>query len=297
MINTTQRLMISCDQGSCGVMWGQVDAALKRLRSVGEDEDVVAAARRSCASRPNPEGSLSAGEISRYGKEEEGEGPEEEPGEELQRLCQRCHIMTSQLNRQAAALADASALKDPAYASFLFDKLQRLQWPRRGRHAPADARCHVCDASFQQLRRCALRRALGVSREMVPRPVAPPAASSCQEGDELPAKQQRWSSEDQRLGGGALWGWGGVHSTYLGGGGAKGLATVTPLPLNAHHYLEGVWRVSCCGPENRHTTRDCGDHVTTKSSTHSIAIQTSPPPSAAAAFFIRRFYPQEVLSS
>ncbi|XP_047184540.1 kinesin-like protein KIF26A isoform X2 [Scophthalmus maximus] len=285
-------------------VWLQVvegDAALpldstcrrKRLRSVGEDEDVVAAARRSCASRPNPEGSLSAGEISRYGKEEEGEGPEEEPGEELQRLCQRCHIMTSQLNRQAAALADASALKDPAYASFLFDKLQRLQWPRRGRHAPADARCHVCDASFQQLRRCALRRALGVSREMVPRPVAPPAASSCQEGDELPAKQQRWSSEDQRLGGGALWGWGGVHSTYLGGGGAKGLATVTPLPLNAHHYLEGVWRVSCCGPENRHTTthlcrqRDCGDHVTTKSSTHSIAIQTSPPPSAAAAFFIR----------
>lgn len=73
----------------------------KRLRSGGEDDDEVA---RSCESRPNPEGSLSASELSRYGKPEEEE-------EELQRLCQRCHIVTSQLNRQAAALADSSALK------------------------------------------------------------------------------------------------------------------------------------------------------------------------------------------
>lgn len=72
----------------------------KRLRSAGEDDDEA----RSCASRPNPEGSLSASELSNYGKPEEEE-------EELQRLCQRCHIMTSQLNRQAAALADSSALK------------------------------------------------------------------------------------------------------------------------------------------------------------------------------------------
>ena len=70
----------------------------KRLRSAGEDGDEA----RSCASRPNPEGSLSASELSSYGKPEE---------EELQRLCQRCHIVTSQLNRQAAALADSSALK------------------------------------------------------------------------------------------------------------------------------------------------------------------------------------------
>lgn len=73
----------------------------KRLRSAGEDDDEA----RSCALRPNPEGSLSASELSSYGK------PEEEEEEELQRLCQRCHIMTSQLNRQAAALADSSALK------------------------------------------------------------------------------------------------------------------------------------------------------------------------------------------
>lgn len=150
--------------------------------------------------------------------------------------------------------------QDPVYASFLFHKLQRLQWSRPSRHAPVDARCDVCHASFQQLRRLALRRALGISVEMAPRPAAPQApptpgpgpAPPSSEGDELPAKQQRWSYDGRRPGGGALWGWGGVQSSYLGGGGAKGLATVTPLPLDAHHYLEGVWRV--CSAEQQHTT-------------------------------------------
>ncbi|XP_030577188.1 kinesin-like protein KIF26A [Archocentrus centrarchus] len=260
----------------------------KRLHSAGEDEEEEV--RRSCASRPNPEGSLSASELSHYNKPEE---------EELRRLCQRCHIMASQLNRQAAALADTTALKDPAYASFLFDKLQRLQLPRRGRHASVDARCDVCGASFQQLRRLALRRALGISREMAPRPATPSATSeSSWVHDELPVKQQRWTQEEQQQGGGAPWRWGGVQSTYLGGGGAKGLATVTPLPLNPAQYLEGVWRVSCCTPELQHSTglTSDGGHVTVKRSTqdvpakpaaHSIGTQTSQPPSAAAAFFIR----------
>ena len=68
---------------------------------------------RSCALRPNPEGSLSASELSHYGKPEE----EEEEEEELQRLCQRCHIMASQLNRQAAALTDTTALKVRNYTT------------------------------------------------------------------------------------------------------------------------------------------------------------------------------------
>lgn len=75
----------------------------KRLRSAGEDDDEEA---RSCASRPNPEGCggwLSLGELSHCGRPDEKE--------QLQRLCQRCHIMASQLNRQAAALADTTALK------------------------------------------------------------------------------------------------------------------------------------------------------------------------------------------
>ncbi|XP_035986462.1 uncharacterized protein LOC118559890 [Fundulus heteroclitus] len=225
----------------------------KRLRSSGAEEDEEA--RRSCARRPNPEGSLSASELSCYGK------PEEREEEKQQRLCQRCHIMALQLNRQAAALADAASMKDPAYASFVFDKLHRLQWPHRSRHASSESRCDVCGAAYQHLRRLALRRALGISGEMTPRPATPTvppatATTSPSEGrwevDELPAKQQRWMRDEER-GGGAPWGWGGVQSTYLGGGGAKGLATVTPL--NAHNYLEGVWRVSCCRPELQQTTR------------------------------------------
>lgn len=72
---------------------------------MGEEEDDEEA-QKSCARRPNPEGSLSAGELSRC-----GEMMEEEEEEELQRLCQRCHIMTSQLSRQAAALTDTAAQK------------------------------------------------------------------------------------------------------------------------------------------------------------------------------------------
>ncbi|XP_029282173.1 LOW QUALITY PROTEIN: kinesin-like protein KIF26A [Cottoperca gobio] len=251
----------------------------KRLRSAGEDDEKAT----GCASRPNPEGSLSANELSRYSKPEEEEEQEEE--EELQRLCRRCHIMASQLNRQAAALTDNVALKDLAYASLLFEKLQRLQCPGGGRHA--SARCDVCGASFHQLRRLTLRRALGISR--TPRPGVPTAASR-PPSDELPVKQLRWSYEEQR-GGGALRGWGGVQSTYLGGGGAKGLAIVTPLPLSAQHHLEGVWRVSC-SPDHLHTTAATPDGGKTwtrneKPAAHSIATQTNQPPSAAAAFFLR----------
>ncbi|KAM6915499.1 kinesin-like protein KIF26A [Xenentodon cancila] len=260
----------------------------------GSDEE----ARRSCSYRPNPEGSLSSRELSRLGN------MEVEETAELQRLCQRCHIMTSQLNRQAAALADTAALKDPAYASFLLDKLQRLQWPRRGRPAASDARCEVCGVAFQQLRRLALQRALGIGSKMS-QPATPsaPTTSTCGtlasesewESKELPVKQQRSMYNVQQQGGGTLSGWGGIHSTYLGGGGTEGLAKVTPL--NTQNYLEGVWRVSCCPPELHHATALAPDasHVTitgptqvpVKPAAHSIGTQTSQPPSAAVAFFIR----------
>lgn len=67
----------------------------------------------SCASRPKPEGSLSAGELREQEQEEDWqwEGHEEEQWEELQQLCRRCHIVMSQLRRQAAALTDRSSLQ------------------------------------------------------------------------------------------------------------------------------------------------------------------------------------------
>lgn len=75
----------------------------KRLRSAEEEEEEQKA-RRTWELRPNPEGSLSAGELSSYGKTEDDE-------EKLQRLCQRCQVMATQLNRQAAALTDTAALQ------------------------------------------------------------------------------------------------------------------------------------------------------------------------------------------
>ncbi|XP_047244584.1 kinesin-like protein KIF26A isoform X3 [Girardinichthys multiradiatus] len=140
---------------------------------------------------------------------------------------------------------------------------------------------------------------------MTPCPATPnapttTATTSPSEGpwevDELLLKQQRWmhGEEQQQHGGGARWGWGGVQSTYLGGGGVKGLATVTPL--NAHNYLEGVWRVSCCRPKVHQTTDSPSGQggATTKTQdvpvkpvAHSIATQTNQAPSGAAAFFIR----------
>ncbi|XP_055362555.1 kinesin-like protein KIF26A isoform X2 [Betta splendens] len=253
------------------------DSTCRRKWLHSAEEEV----RKSCASRPNPEG-------------EPGQSSGSE--DELQSLCQRCHIMASQLNRQAAALADTAALKDPAYASFLFDKLQRLQFPRRGAHASVDAHCNVCGASYQQLRRLALRRALGFSRDMTPRPATPgiptitptPSASkSCWVSEELLVKRQQGAE--------APWGWGGVQSAYLGGGGVKALATVTPLLTN---NLEGVWRVSVCRPGEQHAMglTSNKDNMTMKRSpptnvlqhaVHSVSTQTSQPPSAAVAFFIR----------
>lgn len=65
----------------------------------------------SCASRPNPEGSLSAWELREQEEDRQREGHEEEQWEELQRLCRRCHIVMCQLKRQAAALTDRSSLQ------------------------------------------------------------------------------------------------------------------------------------------------------------------------------------------
>lgn len=56
------------------------------------------------------------GELWEHGEEEreersKWEGHEEEKWAEVQRLCRRCHIVTSQLRRQAAALTGRSSLQ------------------------------------------------------------------------------------------------------------------------------------------------------------------------------------------
>lgn len=57
-----------------------------------------------CGGRPNPEGaggSVAVSELSHYGRRHE------DPG----KLCQRCHIMGRELNRQALAVVDPAALE------------------------------------------------------------------------------------------------------------------------------------------------------------------------------------------
>lgn len=63
-----------------------------------------------------PEVSPTGEELWENGEEEreerwKWEGREEEKWAELQRLCRRCHIVTSQLRRQAAALTGRSSLQ------------------------------------------------------------------------------------------------------------------------------------------------------------------------------------------
>lgn len=139
----------------------------------------------------------------------------------------------------------SSLPQDPAYTSFLFEKSQSVQWPGPGRRSSLDALCDVCGASFHQLRQLALYRALGMSRRRMPQTAATlPASEDSLGGDHQPLKQNRWSYEQQHGGGAPLVGEG-LQSTCPGGGRTRGLATVTPLPPDAQHYLEGLWRVSC----------------------------------------------------
>ncbi|KAM4633495.1 kinesin-like protein KIF26A [Polymixia lowei] len=262
----------------------------KRLNSAPDEE-------AGCGGRPTPEGSLSVTELGLYGRKDD----------EPRKLCQKCQFLGAELNRQALALADPLALKEPAYAAFLFDKLQRLQWPQRGRHGSADPRCEVCGTDFHQLRRLALSRALGFGRDMpdpqagapCPAPVSVDPAASEQDRTKPPHRRPYLEPRAEGRPRGRLQGWGGVQSTYLGGGVSTELATVTPLSPNARHYLEGVWRVSC--PQYPHHHQAMGsdtqtDYVTMCGSTreplsrpaaHSIATQTSHTPSSAASFFIR----------
>lgn len=63
-----------------------------------------------------PEVSSTAEELREHGEEEreerwKWEEHEEEKWAEVQRLCRRCHIVTSQLRRQAAALTGRSSLQ------------------------------------------------------------------------------------------------------------------------------------------------------------------------------------------
>ncbi|TMS21780.1 Kinesin-like protein KIF26A, partial [Larimichthys crocea] len=90
-----------------------------------------------CSSRPPPEG---AGSVSISESEEKGG------------FCQQCQKKVIELKKQALALADQNSLKDPGYATFLFEQLQTP-----GSHEAGVSCCQVCGTPLHQLRQEALQ--------------------------------------------------------------------------------------------------------------------------------------------
>ncbi|CAM4693560.1 unnamed protein product [Leuciscus chuanchicus] len=263
-----------------------------------------------CGSRPNPEGagSVSVTELS-YSEDKHGR----------ESLCQRCQIIANQLNRQARELAEPGTLKDPSFAAFLLDKLQTLEWPPRG--CGSQSSCEVCGTPLHHLRRLALHSALGLAFEdmpdLQPGPLSgllPPRVSS--HSAISPHASWEWPTHSiQNLTGhpcgsisrekpqGMGWSQEGVKV----GGKRTCLATVTPLPLHAQHYLEGVWRVTSASEHLRSLSptieKDSLATVASRSSQASAvplvspghkpthhdqpAIPPAPQTSSAASFFLR----------
>ncbi|XP_056115769.1 kinesin-like protein KIF26A [Rhinichthys klamathensis goyatoka] len=271
-----------------------------------------------CGSRPNPEGagSVSVTELS-YSENKHGR----------ESLCQRCQIIANQLNRQARELAEPGTLKDPSFAAFLLDKLQTLEWPPLG--FGSQSSCEVCGTPLHHLRRLALHSALGLAFEdmpdLQPGPLSgllPPRVSS--HSAISPHASWEWPTHSsQNLTGhpcgsisrekpqGMDWCQEGAARV---GGKRTCLATVTPLPLHAQHYLEGVWRVTSASEHLQSLSptieKDSLATVASRSSQASAvplvspsghklthhgqpAIPPAPQTSSAASFFLRFSMQQE----
>ncbi|XP_037393856.1 kinesin-like protein KIF26A isoform X4 [Pygocentrus nattereri] len=177
-------------------------------------------------------------------------------------LCQRCQLITAELHKQALELAAPETTKDPGIAALLLDKLQAVEWPPRGRGA--ESCCEVCGTPLHQLRRWALHSALGLGLNDVP-DLQPGQFSGLlslhSAAHSVPSPHPSWDWPKQsplsttrqhssRSHGESA---AGVKHREMGWikSGAAGtgikptcLATVTPLPVHAQHYLEGVWSVT-----------------------------------------------------
>uniref|UniRef100_UPI003AAE7675 kinesin-like protein KIF26A n=1 Tax=Centroberyx gerrardi TaxID=166262 RepID=UPI003AAE7675 len=197
-----------------------------------------------CSSRPPPEG---AGSVPISESEEKGS------------LCQQCQMKVSELKKQALALADASSLKDPGYAAFLFEQLQAP-----GSHEAGVSCCQVCSTPLRQLRQEALQTlhapVLSFSSDMpalpatsfLPQPSRFTISSSSAHARQPPKGQPLAHTVlpmgERRRG----LGWSQSSSVSsvpktsvqvtVGGGQLTGaLGSVT---IQAQQYLEGMWSIS-----------------------------------------------------
>ncbi|XP_041668500.1 kinesin-like protein KIF26A isoform X2 [Cheilinus undulatus] len=209
----------------------------KRLHSVEDPR---------CSSRPPPEG---AGSVSISESEEKGG------------FCQQCQKKVSELKKQALALADQNSLKDPGYATFLFEQLQTP-----GSHDAAISCCKVCSTPLHQLRQEALQTlhapiltfssdmATTTTSSFLPQPARFTVSSSSVHAKQLSKGQPAAHSvlplgERHRVPG-----WSqcpvpsatsgqktSVQVTMAGGQISGSLSSVT---IQAQQYLEGMWSIS-----------------------------------------------------
>ncbi|XP_034714617.1 kinesin-like protein KIF26A isoform X1 [Etheostoma cragini] len=196
-----------------------------------------------CSSRPPPEG---AGSVSISESEEKGG------------FCQQCQKKVTELKKQALALADQNSLKDPGYATFLFEQLQRP-----GSHDAVVSCCQVCSTPLHQLRQEALQMLhapiLTLSSDMAALPTTSflpqPArytVSSSVHGKQLSKEQTAahsvlplgerhrvpgWSQSPSVTSGPKT----SVQVTVAEGQISGSLTSVT---IQAQQYLEGVWSIS-----------------------------------------------------
>lgn len=197
-----------------------------------------------CMSRPPPEG---AGSVSISESEEKGG------------FCQQCQQKVTELKKQALALADQNSLKDPGYATFLFEQLQTP-----GSHEAGVSCCQVCSTPLHQLRQEALQTLqapiLTFSSDMAALPTTsllPQPARFTMSSSSVHAKQL---SKGQPAGPSLLPlgerhrvpGWSqspsvssgpktSVQVTVAGGQLTGSLGSVT---IQAQQYLEGMWSIS-----------------------------------------------------
>ncbi|XP_017555258.1 kinesin-like protein KIF26A isoform X3 [Pygocentrus nattereri] len=250
----------------------------------------------------------------------EGAGSEREPTKT--HLCTHCHIVVSDLKRQALALTDSASLKDPGFATFLFEQLQVPVRSEQGAHE--GARCQVCATPVQQLRQQALQALQepcpGAEMPALPASTFPGQPTRLTTHSVVTLSSRPTASRiphpthsvvavgEQRRGLG--WTSSTKPSVQVTVGGGPLTGALSSVTIQAQQYLEGMWSISrvnnfvpqpspAQGPVTEADRAMPSDTpvstVSVTSSRQRSSVQYGPaaplssdqPTSAAASFFIR----------
>ncbi|XP_062863099.1 kinesin-like protein KIF26A [Trichomycterus rosablanca] len=272
--------------------------------------------RLRCGSRPQPEGARSVS-ITETDRDDVTKVVES---------CKRCQVTVAELKRQALVLTEPTSLKDPGFATFLFDQLQVPDWSMQGGHE--GARCQVCSTSVQQLREQALqalqdqcpgtnlpclpalpsRTFTGQSTRVTTHSVLKLSSRAPMSRIPHPEHRMLHVAEQQR---GLGWAPGAKPSVQVTVGSGTLSGALSSVTIQAQQYLEGMWSISHVNnflPQPNPTHGPVGEPEEpsvlsdTAASTISISpsrqrspvqlgptvtLSSSQPSSAAASFFIR----------